>query len=183
MPSVTNLIQGPGKLYLAAFGATEPADIDVGTVPDVDWTDVGYTKDGVELAIEQEYSELEVDQLVDVPGRRLILRDLKVTTNLAEATLANLKLAMGGGTEDTGVGFESFEPLTPSGEPSYIALIIDGLAPNGLVRRVIIRKSLQIGSIEFAYAKDEQTVFAVEFGAHYVSSVVAPYKIVDEIAV
>lgn len=183
MGTVTNLIQGAGVLYVGDFGATEPADSAVNSVPaSADWTDVGYTSDGVELSIAQEYSELEVDQLVDIPGRRLVKREFVITTNLAEATLNNLSFALNNSVPTTGSGFESLEPdAYDGGEPRYRALIFDGYAPDGLRRRVIVRRALQSADTTFAYQKDEQTVFSVEFHAHYVSSSIAAWKIVDEV--
>lgn len=194
MPSVDNLIQGVGYLYIAAFGATEPDDGAVHDVPaSGTWTNLGYTMDGVNLNINQEYSELSVDQLADVPDRRITKRSLVIATNLAEATLANLQYALNSdGTLTTGAstaasgtsGSDTFEPgegLT-STAPTYKALIFDGVAPSGLTRRVIVRRALQMGEIGAAYQKDGQTVFPVEFAAHYVSSSIRPYKVVDQTA-
>lgn len=182
MGSVTNLIQGAGVLYVADFGATEPADTDVASTPGTGFTDVGFTADGVELSISQEYSELAVDQLVDVPGRRLVSRGFTISTNLAEPTLDNLALALNNTAPTTGAGYEGWEPDEYSGgEPTYKALIFDGYAPNGKARRIIVRKALQVGDVEFAYSKDDQTVFSVEFAAHYVSTSIKPFKVIDEV--
>lgn len=181
--TVTNLIQGAGTLYVGDVGAAEPADTAVNTAPAGSaWADVGFTRDGVELSIAQEYSELEVDQLVDIPGRRLTKREFNLSTNLAEPTLDNLQLALNGSAPTTGAGFESFEPDNYEGhvEPNYKALLFDGAAPGGNVRRIVVRRALQTGNVDFAYSKGDQTVFSVEFAAHYVSTSVKPYKVIDE---
>lgn len=139
--------------------------------------------DGVTLTINQEFTELAVDQIVDVPGRRLTKRDMTIGTNLAEPTLENLSLATnGGGTITTGTGFKSLEPSndTSATQPSYVAGLFDGIAPGGGTRRVIVRKMLSTDNVEFAYTKDAQTVFTVLFSAHYVSSSIPAYKLVDE---
>lgn len=194
MPSVDNLTMGVGYLYIAAFGATEPADGQVHAVPaSGTWTNLGYTKEGVTLSFEQEYQELEVDQLADVPGSRLIKRVMTIQTNLAETTLENFQRALNtdgtltqnassAGTGSSGT--DTFEPgdALPSTAPTYQALIFDGIAPNGLVRRVIARRCLQVGSFESSYTKDGETIFPVEFKLHYVSSSIKPYKIVDQTA-
>lgn len=190
--SVTNLIQGAGVLYVGAFGATEPADSAIGEAPaSADWTDVGFTEGGVEFSIAQEYAELEVDQIVDIPGTRLTKREFTISTNLAEATLENLNFALNndGVTNveagESTPGTEAFEPdaYAPNqGEPLYRALIFDGIAPNGRPRRIIVRRALQTGDVAFSYSKEDQTVFSVEFGAHYVSNAIKPYKIVDMVA-
>lgn len=182
--TVTNLIQGPGTLYHGDFGAEEPADALVNASPAASaWTDLGGTMDGVELTVAQEYSELEVDQLIDIPERRKTKREFNVTTNLAEATLENMARALNDTAPTSGSGFKKFEPTTDNSatQPTYCALIFDGYAPDALRRRVIGRKMLSVEGVETSYKKDEQTVFPVTFGAHYVSSVIEPFVVIDEV--
>lgn len=185
--TTTNLILGPGTLYSGAFGAVEPVDTAVATAPDDGvWTDVGGTMDGVTLTVNQEFTELAVDQIVDVPGRRLTKRDLTLGTSLAEPTLENLAVAMNAGSVTAGgtgaTAFKALEPAfdTSATQPNYKALLFDGFAPDSHNRRIIVRKGLSTDNVEFAYKKDEQTVFAVVFSAHYVSPSIAPFKVIDE---
>jgi hypothetical protein len=181
-----NLIMGPGTLNKGAFGAVEPVDTAVATVPDpLVWTDVGGTSDGVEIAIDQDYTQLEVDQIVDIPERRLTKREATLKTNLAETTLDNLSLALNGATVAVGgTGATAFKSLTPvngssASQVTYSALLFDGFAPNGKPRRVIGRKMLSVKPVEFAYSKKNQTVFSVFFSAHYVSASIASFKAID----
>lgn len=186
--TTSNLILGPGTLYKGALGATEPADTAVADAPDDGvWTDLGGTSDGLSLSINQEYTELAVDQIVDVPERRMTKREFTIGTNLAEATLDNLSLALNaevtagsGGTGATTYASLTADNASSATQPTYTALIVDGYAPSGQQRRFIGRKMLQVGSVDFAYSKDTQTVFSVSFAGHYVSSVIAPFKVVDE---
>lgn len=183
--TATNLTLGAGTLFHGAEGATEPLETAIATPPDSGtWTDVGGTSDGVTLAIEQEYTELTVDQIVDRVGSRLTARTMTLATNLAEPTLENLSLILnGGGSVSTGTGYKSFEPAndTSASQPTYCALIFDGIAPGGTSRRIIGRRMLSTESVEFAYAKDEQTVFSVTFTGHFVNSSTPPFQIVDEV--
>jgi hypothetical protein len=181
--TATNLILGPGTLYTGAFGATEPLDAAVNTTPQASaWTDCGATDGGVKLTIDQKFTELTVDQIVDSLGRRLTQREIMVDTNLAEPTLANLSLAMNGGTAATGSGWSSLDPLnvTSATQPGYAATLLDGFAPAGFRRRVIIRKSLNTSSIQSSYAKDKETYIPVTFAGHYVSSSITPFHVVDQ---
>jgi hypothetical protein len=181
--TATNLILGPATLFIGAFGAVEPADTAVNTTPAASaWTDLGATDGGVKLTIDQKFTELTVDQIVDSLGRRLTQREIMVDTNLAEPTLANLSTAMNGGTSATGAGFASLDPLnvTSATQPTYIAVILDGYAPAGFRRRVIIRKALNTSSIQAAYAKDKETYIPVTFAGHYVSASITPFHIVDQ---
>jgi hypothetical protein len=185
--TATNLIAGPATLYVADFGATEPTDADIEDVPGAAWRDVGGTQDGVTLNVNQEFMELEVDQIVDIPARRLTSRDLQIATNFAEGTLENLVAALNGGTVTTGSGTKSYEPTNDNSatQPTYRAIMLDGWAPQTAAgvsnrRRVIVRKVLSIENVETAYKKDEQTLIPVTFGAHYVSSAVKPFRIIDQ---
>lgn len=176
--TVSNLVQGPATLYIAAFGAAEPTDAT--TPPASAWSDLGGTTDGTEITINQEYKELEVDQIVDVAGRRLTKRDIQAKTNMAEPTLANLKYALNGGTVSS--GGTSYVPANASSatQPTYMALLIDGYSAEGKARRLVLRRVLSIDNVSFAYKKDSQTVYSVTWGAHYVSSVLEPFHIIDE---
>lgn len=184
----TNLIQGPGTLYSGALGATEPADTAVAGIPDSGaWTDCGGTSDGLNLSINQEYTELAVDQIVDVPERRMTKREFTVGTNLAEGTLDNLSLALNANVTPSagGTGATAYESLearngNSATQPTYAALIVDGYAPEGRQRRFIGRKMLSTGNVAVAYSKANQSVFAVSFAGHFVSSAVAPFKVIDE---
>lgn len=180
--TVTQLVQGPADLWTGAFGAIEPVDTAVTTEPGAGWTDVGGTEGGVNLTVNQEYSSLAVDQIVDNPGRRLTSREFSLSTNLAELTLDNLSLALNrNGTSTTGAGFEKFEPATGSSatQPTYSALLLDGWAPEGVRRRIIGRKMLSTDNVAFAYSKDGQSVFAVTFSGHYVSTAIKPFAVID----
>lgn len=181
----TNLIQGPATIYQGLFGAAEPADTAVNSTPQASaWADCGGTQDGVTLSIDQTYGELDVDQIVDRVGSRLTKRDFSVKTSLAEPTLNNLTLVTNGGTTASGAGYASWEPSFASSatQPNYKAILFDGWAPGAspFTRRVIVRKVLSTDAVEMGYTKDKQTIFAVTWTGHYVSSAVAPVHIVDQ---
>lgn len=187
--TVTNLIQGPGTMYRgtaytgAYSSAAEPADSAVNTTPQSSaWTDVGGTQDGVTLEIGREYAELEVDQIVDIPERRLTKREFSLSTNMAEATLENLAVVSNDTAPTSATGYKVFTPTFTSAatQPTYVPLIFDGYAPSQFRRRVIGRRMLSIDPITIAYKKDNQTVLNVKWAGHYVDSSTAPYKVVDQ---
>src|SRR3990172_2569648 len=160
--SASNLIAGPGTLWIAAFGATEPADSNVSsTFSASGWTDIGATTDGVTLTWEREFFEYEMDQIIDVPARKEIKRNMQVKTNMAEPTLANLKYALNGGTVTASASYSTYDPDTSAVNSSttYWALVFVGAAPGGFNRRAFVRKALSIESVEAPYQKDNQTVW------------------------
>lgn len=186
--TVTNLILGPGTLYSGLFGAVEPLDSAVNLAPpSSSWTDVGGTLNGITLSVDQQYTELMVDQLVDSIGRRLTKREFSITTQMAEPTLANLSIALNGSTQTSGAvtsggQYQTLEPLfaTSATQPTYIALCLDGYAPASFRRRVIVRRALSTAKVDTVMDKSKQTVFTVNFAGHYVSSAIAPFHMVDQ---
>lgn len=189
--TVTNLIQGPAALYKGTqytgsySQSPEPGDGAINAVPAASaWTDLGGTQDGVNLEVNREYAELEVDQIVDVPERRLTKREFFIATNLAEATVENLALISNEATTTvtSGSGFKTFIPTitTSATQPTYVPLILDGYAPSQNRRRVIGRRMLSIDSISTTYRKDGQTLFNVRWAGHYVSDSLAPFKVIDQ---
>jgi len=188
--TVSNLILGPGTLYTGLFGALEPTDATVNVAPATSsWTDVGGTLNGIALAIDQQYTELLVDQLVDSIGRRLTKREFTISTQMAEPTLNNLSLSLNGSTQTSGSitsggTYNTLEPLfaTSATQPTYIAMLVDGYAPNSFRRRVIFRRMLSTAAVGTDMDKAKQTVFTVTFNGHYVSSAIAPMHVVDQVA-
>lgn len=177
--TTTNLLQGPATLYWATFGATEPATI--ATLPTTPWIDLGGTKEGLTLTDASEWAELEVDQLTMTPERRRTKRTVSAATSLAEATLENLARVTANSqpvarvlTPDEGVA---------AFRAAYSALIVDGHAPGGKKRRVILRKTLPTDSVGMAYKKDAQMLLPVTWTLHWISDVIPAYKYEDEAAV
>ena len=183
---VSNLLSGPGVLYRGAFGAAEPLDTAVNSAPSaLAWTDCGGTMDGVTITINQEFFEIEIDQTVDVAGRRLTKRDIQLSTNLAEPTLENLAFMtnVGNAGITTGTGFKKLEPANDNTATQliYSALLFDGFAPgDNKNRRVIARRMLSTDNVELAYKKGDLTVLTATFSAHFVSNSIPPYAVIDE---
>lgn len=173
--SSTNLIQGPATLYVAPIGTAEPATI--ATVPAAAWVDVGGTKDGVELSVNDEYNVLDVDQVIYEIERRRVKRVVTVKTSLAEATLANLAIAIANTDPATNI-LTADDGLTAFAPPYRMALI-DGIAPGGFRRRIIVRKVLSTDSVSMAYKKDGQTLIPVTLTGHWVSSSIRPFIVTD----
>lgn len=185
------VIQGAGRMYVGAFDPTianEPALANINATPQASaWTYCGFTSDGITVTTNQSFSEMRVDQLADRVGTKMTDRELQVQANLAEATLANFSLGFNGGTITTASGYSYYEPVYDGTElqPTYIAVLFDGYAPSSSTgvskrRRFILRKSISTENVETAYKKDSLTLVPVTFTSHYVSTTVAPFRIIDE---
>jgi hypothetical protein len=183
--STTNLLQGPGTLYIGQFGAVEPTDVN--TTPSTGWNDVGGTNGGIQFSTALTVDQLSVDQVLDIPGDVITARSSSLTTTLAEGTLANYArtwnvddTAVTTGTSPAGPTFEPVSDVTAF-KPIYRALILDGTAPGGYRRRIIVRRAIQTGSPAMSYAKADQLGFAVTWRSTYVSASIKPVKIIDAI--
>lgn len=192
-PSSTNIIAGPATLYVATFGAAEPLDTETSGAPAAPWTDAGGTDDGVTLNAETEWFAKRMDQVTMTPGRVPTSLEISVATNLVEGTLENLASALNipasaietGGTGATAWRALDVGEVLPGDEPSYRAIIMRGrgVGNGGKMRNFICRKVLSIESVESAYKKDDQWLIPVTFGLHWVSSSIAPMRIVDDASV
>lgn len=185
---ISALVQGPGTLYSGTFGAvTEPADAAVNVAPPASggFLNNGLTSGGIQIVITQTYVELDADQLVDSPGRRITKREVTVGTQLAQPTLENLSLTMNGGTVVTASAYKTFDPLTAitATQPNYYAFILDGWTPelNAGNRRFIGRRALSTEKITVDYTKDKQTFFTIMWNLHYVDSTHALFHMVDQL--
>lgn len=108
MPSKKNIIVGAAQVFigpsldpvnaaaaLTAIKATGTTKQGAHMEAQSGWRDVGYTQDGLEVATDPSWGEVEVDQLLDSAK---IFKDgmsLNITTTFAEATLDNLLVAWG----------------------------------------------------------------------------------------
>lgn len=190
-----NLVQGPATLYYGLYGiVAEPPTTNAALLTDpvsaggTGWTDVGATNGGVTFELEQTYTQLEVDQLVDPVGARLTGRTMQCTATLDEATLSNMYMAMNAlAVQVTGSGYQTLTPSTTTSatQPTYYALIIDGWAPTLLTgiaarRRIILRKVLSATKLSTKFEKPNRAEFAATWTAYYISPSVPPFVVIDQ---
>ena len=138
---------GPGKLYVAAEGATEPEDLV--TAWSGAWTLLGYTQEGSEFVFEQEFEDVFVAEELDPILTLQTTRRVLVNFNAAQITAANMQRALNGGTITTDEGVTKFEP-PGVGDYTHIAI---GWEAEDSLERWIFRKCLQIGSVNIARRK------------------------------
>jgi hypothetical protein len=138
---------GPGNLYIAPLGTSEPADL-VSAWP-VGWAGLGYTDDGSEIGIETKYEDVEVAEELDPVAILATARTLTVAFALAEITATNLKRVFNGGTITAGSGFVTYDPVT-LGQEVYVML---GWESNDVQERWVFRKAIQTGKVTIARKK------------------------------
>ena len=146
----TKVIEGAAEVLVGAYGAAQGA-----------CTSIGSTDGGVMLTVGNEYHDVEVDQSKVPIDTKLDKRTAKLSCDMAEATLANLALAMALPTTALAGSTVSVGLQEPENKTIYIV----GPAPDGKVRTIHVFKAKVTGSPEMAYQKDEKVVVPLEITA------------------
>ena len=146
----TCVIEGAAEVLVGPYGAAQG-----------ECTSIGSTDGGVMLTVGNEYHDVEVDQSKVPIDTKLDKRTAKLTCDMAEATLANLALAMALPTTAVSGSVVSVGLQEPENKTIYII----GPAPNGAVRTIHVFKAKVTGSPEMAYRKDEKVIVPLEITA------------------
>lgn len=176
-----NIIVGAAALYLSAQegGSTPlPASPAAGTSfaaaleASAAWRHAGYTTEGLELAYEPDFTDIEVDQLLDSAKTFKTSMRASINTTIVESTLENLLVAWGqtsgtltSTTSDSTIGIAAG---ALGDEPVERSLAAVGPAPRlvGGQRRERLyyaRRVLSVDSVSVAIRRDEATTFPVSF--------------------
>ncbi len=136
---------GPGWLYIAPLGSTEPPDL--ATAWDAAWTPLGYTDEGSNFVFESTFEDVQVAEELDPVEIVQTARTATVNFALAEVTAANMQRAFNGGDVTTATGVVTFEPPASSEIPTPVMLgweSVDGL------ERWVFRRCTQVGTVDIA---------------------------------
>lgn len=153
-----SLALGPGTLYAAPLGSTEPDS--VSGAWDTAWTKLGYTSGGSTFTSTLGSDAVDVDEDLD-PAR--IVLNTRTTTfafNLAEITARNLLLALNGGlanlTDTNADGSVNIEPPDAANTVRVMLgwdALASGTTPTDPSGRLIIRQALQTGDLSMVNQK------------------------------
>jgi len=182
MPStngtISEVIVGTGVLYVAAISNDGNATGDYIAFPGdnsgawadpaSDWVDVGYSEDGWTLEMDKTFEDIMVAEEIDPIATFKTAQEVRLTGELAQASMGNLQIALGGGTftaddADYASGYDSLKPpSTDDFDEKSLLLIVDG--PAGADRHVEIPRAINVGAFSMAHQKAPQkVVVAVEF--------------------
>jgi len=130
----------------------------------LDGNDLGATSGGVNVEKTVDIFEKEVDQLLDACGLVPTKWTVTVTTNLAEATLANLKIAW---NEPGAISFPTANtrrlPVGYTQQLPEHTLEFRGVSPEGYDRAAHFRRAIQSAASAWMVGKGEMTMFPVSF--------------------
>ena len=183
----TNIIVGAAALFVADTTLT-PGTLDAfvdgesykETLSDpiigADYTNVGYTMNGLEMQFQPDFGEVQVDQILDVAKLYKQGMQVNLATAFAEATLENLLLALAGNDSDLSGNKSSSAGRTLNlsagdiGEcpvERAIAAVGPGTgdcADSPYVERIYVAyRALSIENVTVSAKRDEASMFEVSF--------------------
>ena len=181
----TNIIVGAAALFVAdttlapstleSFVSSESFK---DTLADntVEYTNVGYTMNGLELQFQPDFGEVQVDQILDVAKLYKQGMQVNLATAFAEATLENLLLALAynetklSGTKSTSLGRTLDLSAGDIGEcPVERGIVAVGpgtgdCEDSSTVERVYTAyRALSIENVTVSAKRDEASMFEVSF--------------------
>ena len=138
---------------------------------DEDYTNIGYTSNGLELAFQPDFGDVAVDQLLDVA--RLFKQGMTVNlnTSFAEATLENLLVAIAADDTDltsaSGVSQLKMSAGDIGDVPLERGLVAvgpgSGSAATPKERIYVAYRALSIENVTVSAKRDEASMFEVSF--------------------
>lgn len=165
---------GKAKPDLAA--SLDPGTGDAGPLMDADtanWRSLGFTTGGIETTYAPEYTDIEVDQLLDAALIFKSKMTVTVKTTLSEATLENLLVAWGQSASTLTGTAGAFQDLGISSGalgdyPVERSMVFVGPGPRTaagvrLQRLYHLRRCLQVDSTAIGQMRTEATTIPVSF--------------------
>jgi hypothetical protein len=173
-PDATQVLAGPGKMYIAPLGSTLPTFDGHGEYPvvwPVAWKAVGYTDAGIDATYTPTVKEIMVDEETAPVSDILTAEKFSLAAHLAEATLQNLNRAISASTYvDDSVANQDIHVTGGSQALNYVMVGVEGPAPGTNLKRVIIlRKAIAKAAVAFKIQRKDKVVFPVEFDARQIS--------------
>ena len=198
----TNIIVGAAALFVADYkltptGASAVPAFNAATTykqtlsTNADYTNVGYTMNGLELTFTPDFGEVAVDQVLDVAKLYKQGMQVSLATAFAEATLENLLLATAGkdadltGSKNTSDGRTLKMSAGAIGECPVERGIVavgpgTGDCDNDSVERIYVGyRALSIEAVTVSAKREEASMFEVSFRMLPDDSTATYGKIVD----
>jgi hypothetical protein len=174
--TINEVLIGTGVLYIKDNSTTSlafPGDDSSGNWDDptgmtVPWEEVGYSEDGWTLEVDKTFEDVMVAEQLDPIKSLKSAQEVRLTGEMAQASLDNLSVALGGGTvaEDSvnyASGYYKYVPPVTDQFTEYaLVLHTDGKA--GSDRQFHMPRAVNVGSFSMAHQKAPQKVtLATEF--------------------
>jgi hypothetical protein len=160
---------GYGRAYIAAYDSA-----DVEALPSDEtardgswggaWVDLGYTA-GIQYSVNNEHRFVDVDQSTVEVMARVSKQEVTIDLTLKQASVENLKYALGFGTLATS-GSSGVLSVAHNPTLSEYTLGLEGPSPDEdptAAQRILFYRVVPISEPEQVFSRDEETVVAVRF--------------------
>ena len=169
--SISEVILGTGNLFVASetdvnagtatFPST-PAD----TPSSSYWDNIGYSEGGFSLEYDKTFEDILVAEEVDPIKTIKTAQEIRITGELAQASLRSLKFAMAGGTTTADTPSSGYTTLVPPTTDAFEekSLLLRVNAPGhdeagtAKVRDIQVPRAVNIGAFSLVHAKAPQKV-------------------------
>ncbi len=164
-PDVSQVVAGPGALYIAPVGTALPTLTGATAVFPTGWTAVGYTDAGIDAIYTPTIKEIYVDEQAAPVLDILEKEKFVLQAHLAEVNLRNLQAAIAAST---------YTPATPSIVGGslplrYTMVCVTGPAPDTYSQRVILlQKAITTVAVSMKITRKDKQVFPVSFDARQI---------------
>jgi len=118
--TVTEVLIGTGTLYIAPVGTAFPADPTV--APGGSFIDIGYSEEGWTFVLDRTIESVMAAEEFDPLKVLQTARETHVRGATLQASLENIKIAMGGGTITTPGTYDKYTP--PAGGAALTAFAV-----------------------------------------------------------
>ena len=198
--SITEVILGTGNLFVASESdlngsspnATFPSNPSAG--PDSSyWDNIGYSEGGFSLEYDKTFEDIMVAEEIDPIKTIKTAQEVRITGELAQASLRSLKFAMAGGTTTADAPSSGYTTLVPPTTDSFEekSLLLRVNAPGNdeagtsKTRDIHVPRAVNIGAFSMVHAKAPQKVtITIEYKVLKPNSD-APFsnifKVIDEV--
>ena len=196
--SITEVILGTGNLFVASETDINSGDATFPTNPATApsasyWDNIGYSEGGFSLEYDKTFEDVMVAEEIDPIKTIKTAQEVRITGELAQASLRNLKFAMAGGTTTADTPSSGYTELVPPSTDSFEekSLLLRVNAPGtdeaGTAKVIDIQvpRAVNIGAFSMVHAKAPQKVtITIEYkvlkpntGAPYT----AIFKVIDTV--
>ena len=171
--SITEVILGTGNLFVASESdlngaspnATFPAN-PTATPSASYWDNIGYSEGGFSLEYDKTFEDIMVAEEIDPIKTIKTAQEVRITGELAQASLRSLKFAMAGGTTTADAPASGYTTLVPPTTDSFEekSLLLRVNAPGNdeagtsKTRDIHVPRAVNIGAFSMVHAKAPQKV-------------------------
>lgn len=187
-----NIKIGPGTLYAAPLGTTEPTAV-TGAWP-IGWQPLGFTDQGSSFAFGPSVTPVEVEELFWPVEQAITSYSGKMSFVLAETTRQNLAFALNAGIGSTtdaasqGANEDGSLWQEPPAQGFEVRVMLGwdsipeaGTASTDPYTRIIVRQALQTGMVtRLARKGNNKSMFACEFSLEFPKTGLQPFRFIDE---